>query len=117
MVGCPDRKKEITSQVTLKDLEIRYQNIRKQNPKSKKCSVSECNNPVDSTPFLGEDTSCAYHRLLFDFWSCDVYKGKILCLTQRGRRRLFSIWLKKTGKVKCDKIVLMMAQEPINWEC
>lgn len=56
--------------ITLEDLEIRYRNIRKQNPRVRQCSVSGCKNPRDRVPlpiFLGEDTCCAYHRLLFDF--------------------------------------------------
>ena len=106
--------------VTLEDFEIRYRNIRKNNPKVKKCSVSGCNNPQDSTPKLGMDTCCAYHRLLFDFWSCevmDIKKFYHYLESQKGRRRAFTNWMNKLGKTKCDRLVLKMAQEGINWEC
>lgn len=103
--------------VTLEDFEIRYRNIRKQNPKVKKCSLKGCDNPRDSTPLLGEDTCCAYHRLLFDFWTCDVPHKPIFKYSQKGRRRAFTNFLNRTGKEDLDKIVLEMAQEPINWEC
>jgi hypothetical protein len=108
--------------LSLADLEIRYANIRKANPKVKKCTVKGCNNPRDSTPSLGEDTCCAYHRLLFDFWSSDVVDWNLDKLdhylkSRKGRRRAFSNWLKRTGKEALDKLVLRMAQEPINWEC
>lgn len=106
--------------VTLKDFEVRYKNIREQNPKVKKCSVKGCHNPRDSTPSLGEDTCCAYHRLLFDFWSVDVmnpddFHHYLSC--QKGRRRAFTNWMNRLGKSECDKLVLRMAQEGINWEC
>jgi len=106
--------------VTFEDFEIRYQNIRQVNPKVKQCSVSGCRNPRDSTEYLGEDTSCAYHRLLFDFWSADVMKHEKFhhyLISQKGRRRAFTNWLNKIGKAECDKIVLRMAQEGINWVC
>jgi len=102
--------------ITLKDFEVRYDNIRKVNPKVKKCSIKNCFNPRDSTPSLGEDTCCAYHRLLFDFWSCECVENPLV-FTQKGRRRTFTNWRNKVGKKKCDKIVLRMAQEGINWEC
>jgi len=105
--------------VTLKDFEIRYTNIRMQNPKVKQCTAAGCKNPVDTT-LLGEDTSCAYHRLLFDFWSCevmDINKFNHYLKSQKGRRRAFTNWINRTGQVECDKIVLRMAQEGINWEC
>jgi len=102
--------------VTLADLEIRYKNIRKQNPNVKKCSVTGCNNPRDSTEGSGEDTCCAYHRLLFDFWSCEVVENP-LALTQKGRRRAFTNWRNKQGKDGCDKIVLKLANGGINWVC
>jgi hypothetical protein len=106
--------------ITLKDLEIRYKNIRKQNPKVKKCTVSGCNNPRDSTPALGEDTCCAYHRLLFDFWSSDVMHPDDFyhyLQSQKGRRRAFTNWMNKMGKTELDRLVLRRAHEPINWEC
>jgi hypothetical protein len=111
---------KMDSVVSLADFEIRYRNIRRDKPKVKKCSVSTCNNPRDATQFLGEDTCCAYHRLLFDFWSCEVMEPDKLwhyLESQKGRRRAFTNWLNRTPKEKLDEIVLRLAQEPINWEC
>jgi len=107
----------------LKDLDVRYRNIRKANPRVKKCSVKGCSNPRDSTELLGEDTCCAYHRLLFDYWSSDVRSNppwsssSILQMSRKGRRRAFTNWMNKIGKKERDKIVLKLAQDPINWKC
>jgi len=106
--------------ITLTDFEIRYKNILKQNPKIKKCSVKDCSNPRDSTPLLGKDTCCAYHRLLFDFWLYHVISTNKLqhyLECQKGRRRAHTNWMNKIGEDECTKIVLKMAQEGINWEC
>ena len=107
--------------VTLEDLDIRYKNIRKDNPRVKQCSVRGCKNPRDSTPLLGEDTCCAYHRLLFDFWvaseAMDFDKFYHYLENQKGRRRAFTNWRNRIGKKQCDKIVLQLANEGINWEC
>jgi len=105
--------------VTFRDLELRYRNIREANPRTKKCSVKGCSNPRDSTELLGEDTCCAYHRLLFDYWSCDVAKDgiRMFKMARSVRRRLFSRWMRNMGKKECDKIVLKLAQDPINWKC
>ena len=119
-IFCDDWKPEQAPIVTLADLEIRYANIRKNDPKRKRCTVTGCDNPRDSTPLLGADTSCAYHRLLFDFWSCDVMdpdKFDHYLKSQKGRRRAFSNWINRIGKEACDKIVLRLANERINWEC
>ena len=101
--------------LTLKDFEVRYKKIREANPKVKQCSVSGCRNPIDSTELLGEDTCCAYHRLLFDFWFCDVrvrnYKKR------EAQAKAFENWLKRIGKNTQDELALKMAQEPINWKC
>jgi len=105
--------------VTFADFEIRYKNILESNPKIKKCSIKGCNNPVDTT-MIGEDTSCAYHRLLFDFWSYEVMdsdKFFYYLENQRARRSAFTRWRNKIGKEECDKIVLKLAQEGINWQC
>jgi len=109
--------------VTLKDFEIRYRNIRSLIPNIKKCSVKDCLNPRDFTPELGPDTCCAYHRLLFDYWSSDLRSDppwssrSILQMSQKSRRRAFTNWMNKTGKRELDKIVLKLAQDPINWRC
>jgi len=106
--------------LTLKDLEVRYQNIRKSDPYRQKCSVNGCSNPRDSTEYSGQDTCCAYHRLLFDFWCCDIaaIRGhNILEMSQRGRRCAFTHWRTRMGKAELDKLVLRLAVEPINWVC
>ena len=97
--------------VTLGDFEQRYQNILKDNPKIERCSFRSCKNPVDG------DTTCAYHRLLFDHWMYEVKGMKIAQMSTRGRRIAFSRWVNKTGKEICDAIVLDMAQYSINWVC
>ena len=94
--GTSDRApdKRTSPKITLEDFEIRYKNILVSDPKRKCCSSSGCNNPVDYT-MLGEDTSCAYHRLLFDFWSCEVMdmdKFHHYLESQKGRRRAFTNW-------------------------
>lgn len=106
--------------ITFKDFEKRYLNLRKIRPRIKNCTVAGCKNPRDVTEGMGEDTSCAYHRMLFDFWGMDLLPSKQLehyMKSQKGRRRAFSNWIRKTGKEECDKIVLKMAQEGINWVC
>jgi len=107
------------NQITLEDLEIRYKNIRKGNSKVKQCSSRGCKNPRDITPLSGEDTSCAYHRLLFDYWLSEVVDSNKVdhyLKSPKGRRRAFSNWISRIGKGECDTIVLRMAQEFINWE-
>lgn len=105
--------------ITLEDLEIRYKNIREKNPRVRQCTVTGCSNPRDATEYLGEDTSCAYHRLLFDFWSSQIGGEKAMYYyeNQRARRSAFTRWRNKLGKEACDKIVLRLAQEGINWVC
>jgi len=111
--------KDETRMITLEDLEVRYEQIRSVNPKVRQCTVRECKNPRDSTKYLGEDTSCAYHRLLFDAWSSECMDmDKLYYIeNQRARRGAFTRWRNKLGKEKCDSIVLRLAQEPINWVC
>lgn len=103
---------------TLEDFEIRYEKTRKAHPKIRKCSVTGCDNPRDTT-MMGEDTSCAYHRLLFDAWmyGLDGDKATYYFGNQRARRTAFTKWRNKLGQEACDKIVLHLAQEPINWAC
>ena len=105
----------MSKELTLEDFEVRYGNIRRSKPNVEECSVAGCRNPRDSTKYLGEDTCCAYQRLLFDYWSGDV--KNLFTMTQRGTRRAFTNWRNKTGRKACDKIVLEVAREPINWEC
>jgi len=104
--------------ITLVDFFIRYDNIIKKHPSIGKCSVKGCNNPRDITE-MGEDSSCAYHRLLFDRWMYSLSSEKIdyYMSNQRARRAAFTRWRNKLGEKACDKIVLEMAQEGINWIC
>jgi hypothetical protein len=107
--------------VTLADLEIRYANIRKQNPNVERCSIVHCQNPRDSTPLSGNDTCCAYHRLLFDYWSSectdDFEQFNHYLSNRRARRSAFTKWRNKHSKEDLDAIVLKLANEGINWEC
>lgn len=108
------------NKLSLKDFEVRYANIRKSDPKRLKCSVTGCPNPRDSTEHAGQNTSCAYHRLLFDFWIADVCsleQNSHYLQCQKGRRRAFTNWRRKVGKKALDDLALMMAKEPINWVC
>ncbi len=105
--------------INLEDFEIRYKNLRDANPKFKKCSVVGCNNPRDLTTHGGEDSSCAYHRLLFDAWSYDLDHDKLMYYVgnQRARRSAFTKWRNRHGEKTCDEFVLKLAQEAINWAC
>lgn len=107
--------------VTLKDFEIHYQKILEENPKARQCSVRGCSNPQDVT-ILGWDTCCAYHRLLFDYWTYEVMSRDFdqvmkYIRNQRARRIAFTRWRNKIGKAECDRIVLGLAQDAINWTC
>jgi len=105
--------------ITFKDFHVRYANIRKQYPNIESCSVHGCLNPVDFTE-LGKDTSCAYHRILFDIWACggtDFEKFNFYLTNQKARRTAFTKWRNSLGKEKCDELVLMEAQCSINWVC
>jgi len=112
-------RKAVNMSLTLADFEIRYKTLKEKYPDLPKCSVKGCNNPVDITEGLGQDSSCAYHRLLFDWWMGELTHEKIMYYfrNQRARRAAFTRWRNKLGKEACDKIVLKMAQEPINWKC
>jgi len=105
--------------INLEDFEIRYKNLREANPKFKKCSVVGCNNPRDITTHGGEDSSCAYHRLLFDAWSYGLDHDKAMYYfeNQRARRSAFTKWRNRHGEKVCDEFVLKLAQEAINWAC
>lgn len=104
--------------ITLEDLEIRYANIRRDYPEIRRCSVVGCKNPRDIT-MMGIDSSCAYHRLLFDAWSYDLDSDKMMYYigNQRARRSAFTRWRNQHGEKTCDEFVLKLAQEGINWTC
>lgn len=107
----------MSEEVTLKDFNVRYANLRRDYPDNPDCSVEGCHNPVDVTEGMGIDTSCAYHRLLFDYWTCEAIEDTFSFKTRAESRKVFKDWLEKTGKETCDKLVLEMAKEPINWDC
>ena len=105
--------------VTFADFEVRYANLRRSHPKIRQCTIPGCKNPRDITEGLGEDTSCSYHRLLFDAWMYGLEGDKVTYYfhNQKARRTAFTKWRNKLGKDACDKIVLRLAQEGINWVC
>lgn len=105
--------------ITLEDFEIRYKNLREAHPNIGTCSVVGCNNPRETTPYGGEDSTCAYHRLLFDAWSygLDDDKRMYYWMKQQARRLAFTKWRNKLGEKTCDELVLKLAQEAINWAC
>jgi len=105
--------------VNWKDFEVRYANIRKNNPNIENCSFEGCLNPVDITEGMGKDTTCAFHRLLFDFWIYEVCVDpmKVIAYSKEERRRRFTEWTNKIGIEKQKEIVLEMAQSTINWMC
>ena len=97
--------------ITLKDFDLRYENIRSEYPDTGNCQFKGCKNPIDF------DTTCAYHRLLFDHWMCEVKGSGIMQMSPRGKRIAFSRWVHKIGPEACDSIVLDMAQYGIHWVC
>lgn len=106
--------------ITLEDLEKRNESIKKFFPNLPKCCKEGCNNLVD---VIGDeqDTSCAYHRLLHDYFLYEVDEGKShpnqSSNTIEQYRKIVNDWEEKMGKEECDKIVLMMANDPLNWMC
>ena len=105
--------------ITLKDLDIRYKGIRaKSKDKVPNCSFKRCTNPIDYTEGMGWDTTCSYHRLLFDYWLYNVIEGNTEILKNRNNsRKMFNEWVKQIGKNKADKIVVKMVNDGIIWEC
>lgn len=91
----------------------------KENPnKLRFCSFDNCINPVDATTHMGIDTSCPYHRLLFNHWLYVVINSAPEILeVKETRQRMFREWVAKVGQDECDRIVSKMAIEPINWVC
>ena len=109
-----NNKSELNKKCLINDLiKIRVHSLLK--AKAPNCTYPDCNLPIDNTA-LGWDTSCPYHRLLFDHWLyevTDISKFK----RQQGKRSAFTQWANKTGKKICDSIVNEMSKIPINWEC
>ena len=81
------------------------------------CVWPDCTELRDGTPGMGLDTSCPYHRLLFDHWLYEVSTQELLALPREERNKHIEQWVEKTGKEKCDKIVDEMSRVGINWMC
>ena len=111
-----DNNSELEKKYLTNDLiKIRVHSLLKLKPP--RCTYPGCNLPIDNTA-LGWDTSCPYHRLLFDYWLyniagqyIDTYK------TKQEKRSAFTQWVNRTGKERCDEIVDEFSKVPINWEC
>lgn len=96
-------------------IKIRVHSLLK--AKSPECGYRDCNLPIDKTS-LGWDTSCPYHRLLFDHWLYNIAGQDINHYkTSQGKRSAFTQWVNRAGKKQCDEIVDEMSNVPINWEC
>jgi len=113
--------KEIDENTTFKKtyltndlIKLRVHSLLKAKPPE--CSYRDCNIPIDHTT-LGWDTSCPYHRLLFDYWLYEIAYHPVTLYSKRGRRIAFSRWVNKIGKKECDKIVDELSKNPINWKC
>ena len=102
--------------ITLEDVQKRADGILAKNPDIPRCGFMGCENAIDHTEGLGWDSSCPYHRLLFDHFLYDV--DPVAATSKKAiRRPAFSKWVEETGKEECDRIVLHMAQDNINWMC
>jgi len=111
-----DANKELKKEYLTNDIiKIRVHSLL--NKGLPKCTYHDCNLPIDYTEGLGFDTSCPYHRLLFDHWLYGIAEQKISTYSKRGRRIAFTRWCNKTGKKQCDKIVDEMSKDGINWKC
>jgi len=80
--------------VTLDIIEGRSKKAEERYPDLPKCGVLGCERVVDATPGLGLDTSCAYHRLLFDHWLYDVDTRKAMSGDTEVRRAAFANWVR-----------------------
>lgn len=103
--------------VKLEDFKKRYENIRKQHPHIGQCVHEGCPNPPDITPGLGLDSSCAYHRLLFDHWLYEVMEPVPEMEKTLLRREAYGKWDDTIDDYLRNKIVLRIAQDAINWGC
>jgi len=111
-----DANPKLEKKYLINDLiKIRVHSLLDANPP--RCSYPDCNLPLDNTT-LGWDTSCPYHRLLFDHWLYEIAGPDINSYkTRQGKRSAFTQWVNRTGKKVCDEIVDEMSKVPINWEC
>lgn len=112
-------KKKLLEMIDVRNARIQEANakrIKKGWEGIPKCTWPGCKHLVDATEGMGMDTSCPYHRLLFDYWLYNV-QTNINELSKQGRRSAVTQWVNKLGKDKCDKIVDEMSRDPINWMC
>lgn len=109
-----DANPKLEKKYLINDLiKIRVHSLLKANPS--RCTYPGCNLPLDNTT-LGWDTTCPYHRLLFDHWMYNIAES-LNHYTKQGKRSAFTQWVNRTGKEECDKIVDEMSKVPINWKC
>lgn len=110
-----DNNSKLEKKYLINDLiKIRVHSLLKAKPTE--CTYPDCNLPLDNTT-LGWDTSCLYHRLLFDHWLYEIAADINSYKTQQGKHSAFTQWVNRTGKKQCDEIVNEMSHIPINWEC
>jgi len=81
------------------------------------CTWPGCNELRDGTPGMGMDTSCPYHRLLFDHWLYEISDEVARNVLREDRNKSIDEWAKELGKDECDKIVDEMSRVGINWMC
>ena len=111
-----DNNSELNKKYLINDLiKIRVHSLLK--AKAPICRYKDCNLPVDHTNGMGWDSSCPYHRLLFDHWLYNIAFHPVSSYSKRGRRIAFTRWINKVGKKECDEIVDEYSKSPINWEC
>lgn len=102
--------------VTIKDFAKRYANIRERYPHIGQCNHEGCRNPPDITS-MGVDSSCSYHRMLFDHWLYEKMDPVPEMEHTLLRREAFGKWNDGIDDFLRDKIVTHAAQDAINWEC
>jgi len=111
-----DNNSELNKKYLINDLiKIRVHSLLKAKPPI--CGYKDCNLPIDHTNGLGWDSSCPYHRLLFDHWLYNCANHSVGLYSKRGRRIAFTKMINAIGKEQCDKIVDEMSKYPVNWEC
>jgi len=82
------------------------------------CSVDGCDELCDITS-MGVDSSCPYHRLLYDHWMSTIAMSEFphVLREMHKRRQLFGDWMDEIGKEECNRIVDNMSIDGINWIC
>ena len=107
---------ELNKKYLINDIiKLRVHSLLKANPPI--CGYKDCNLPIDHTNGFGWNSSCPYHRLLFDHWLYNYANHPVGLYSKKGRRIAFTRMINNIGKEQCDKIVDEMSKSPINWEC